>query len=184
MSINSWQLMIPLAFFAGTGVRVANELGAGQGKAAKFATQVAVATSAAIGLCFWGLIMAFHNTFALIFTSSPAVLVAVNKLSVLLAFTILLNSVQPILSGVAVGSGWQGLVAYVNIGTYYLIGVPLGVFLGWIFNLGVLGIWAGMIGGTAVQTLILTFITIRCDWEKEAREASMRMEIWGGSQDA
>lgn len=41
-------------------------------------------------------------------------------------------------SGVAVGSGWQAFVAYVNIGSYYLIGVPLGVFLGWVFNLGVL----------------------------------------------
>jgi hypothetical protein len=29
------------------------------------------------------------------------------------------------------------------------------------------GIWAGMIGGTAVQMLILAAITIRCDWEKE-----------------
>ena len=32
------------------------------------------------------------------------------------------------------------------------------------------GIWAGMIfGGTAVQTLILCFITLRCDWEKEVK---------------
>lgn len=29
------------------------------------------------------------------------------------------------------------------------------------------GIWAGMIGGTAVQTLILAIMTVRCDWEKE-----------------
>lgn len=30
------------------------------------------------------------------------------------------------------------------------------------------GIWAGMIfGGTALQTVILAIITIRCDWEKE-----------------
>lgn len=28
--------------------------------------------------------------------------------------------------------------------------------------------WAGMIfGGTALQTIILAFITYRCDWEKE-----------------
>jgi hypothetical protein len=27
-----------------------------------------------------------------------------------------------------------------------------------------------MIGGTAVQTLILAIITIRCDWEKEVSE--------------
>jgi Na+-driven multidrug efflux pump len=40
--------------------------------------------------------------------------------------------------GVAVGSGWQALVAYVNVGSYYIIGVPVGVLLGWIFSLGVL----------------------------------------------
>lgn len=37
-----------------------------------------------------------------------------------------------------------------------------------IFSYFFQGIWAGMIfGGTAVQTLILAIITIRCDWEKE-----------------
>ncbi|XP_068641886.1 protein DETOXIFICATION 27-like isoform X2 [Aristolochia californica] len=175
MNINGWEIMIPLAFFAGTGVRVANELGAGNGKGAKFATIVSVSTSIVIGLFFWVLIVALHDKFALIFTTSPIIIDAVNKLAVLLAFTILLNSVQPILSGVAVGSGWQALVAYVNIGSYYLIGVPLGIFLGWIFKLGVLGIWAGMIGGTAVQTAILAYLTISCDWEKEAMKAQMRV---------
>ncbi|KAL5753366.1 hypothetical protein ACOSQ2_023873 [Xanthoceras sorbifolium] len=179
MTINGWEMMIPLAFFAGTGVRVANELGAGNGKGAKFATTVAVLTSVVIGLFFWLLIMLYHDQLALIFSSSEAVLQAVNKLSLLLAFTILLNSVQPILSGVAVGSGWQSYVAYINLGCYYLIGVPLGFVMGWVFNQGVMGIWAGMIfGGTAVQTLILTIITIRCDWDKEAEKASMHVRKW------
>jgi Na+-driven multidrug efflux pump len=40
--------------------------------------------------------------------------------------------------GVAVGSGWQSMVAYVNIGCYYFIGIPMGILLGWLFNLGVL----------------------------------------------
>jgi hypothetical protein len=40
-------------------------------------------------------------------------------------------------AGVAVGSGWQALVAYVNVGTYYLIGVPLGIILGWPLQFGV-----------------------------------------------
>lgn len=80
-------------------VRVANELGAGNGKGAKFATVVAVMTSIVIGIFFWCLIMIFHNEMALIFSTSEEVLKAVNKLSLLLAFTILLNSVQPILSG-------------------------------------------------------------------------------------
>ncbi|KAA8546748.1 hypothetical protein F0562_003177 [Nyssa sinensis] len=177
MSINGWEMMIPLAFFAGAGVRVANELGAGNGKGAKFAMVVSVMTSVVVGLFFWLLIMIFHNEIVLIFTSSKPVLDAVNKLSVLLAFTILLNSVQPVLSGVAVGSGWQSYVAYINIGCYYLIGVPLGFVMGW-------GIWAGMIfGGTALQTLILVIMTMQCDWEKEAKKARMRLKKWGDIND-
>lgn len=80
-------------------VRVANELGAGNGKAAKFATIVSVAQSTLIGLVFCVLIMIFHDKIAYIFSSSAEVLRAVDKLSFLLAVTILLNSVQPVLSG-------------------------------------------------------------------------------------
>nr|QBM79439.1 MATE9 [Rehmannia glutinosa] len=183
MSINGWEMMIPLAFFAGTGVRVANELGAGNGKGAKFATIVSVTQSILIGLVFWVLIMFFHNEVALIYTSSKVVLEAVSKLSILLAFTVLLNSVQPILSGVAVGSGWQSYVAYINLGCYYLIGLPLGVLMGWVFHQGVMGIWAGMIfGGTAVQTAILAIITMRCDWEMEAAKATQHVRKWSESR--
>ncbi|KAH9783232.1 protein DETOXIFICATION 27 [Citrus sinensis] len=137
MTINGWEIMIPFAFLAGTGVRVANELGAGNGKGAKFATIVSVVTSSLIGLFFWLLIMIYHKEIALIFTSSEVILQAVNELSILLAFTILLNSIQPVFSGVAVGSGWQSHVAYVNLGTYYFVGVPLGFLLGWVFHQGV-----------------------------------------------
>ena len=80
-------------------VHVGNELGAGNGKGARFATIVSSITSLVIGLFFWVLIMGLHDKFALIFTSSSVVLDAVDNLSVLLAFTILLNSIQPVLSG-------------------------------------------------------------------------------------
>ncbi|GAV83242.1 LOW QUALITY PROTEIN: MatE domain-containing protein, partial [Cephalotus follicularis] len=168
MSINGWEMMIPLAFFAATGVRVANELGAGNGAAAKFATKVSVVQSTIIGLFFCALVMLLRDKVALIFTSSSDVLAEVDKLSYLLGITILLNSIQPVLSGVAVGSGWQAWVAYINLGCYYVVGLPLGFLMGWVFNLGVTGIWGGMIfGGTAIQTAILGIIATKTDWEKE-----------------
>ncbi|XP_057448538.1 protein DETOXIFICATION 27-like [Lotus japonicus] len=183
MSINGLEMMIPLAFFAATGVRVANELGAGNGKGAKFATKVSVVTSSIIGLFFWMLILIFHDKIGYIFSTSKPVLDEVNNLSLLLAFTILLNSIQPVLSGVAVGSGWQSYVAYINLGCYYLVGVPLGFIMGWVFNQGVMGIWAGMIfGGTALQTLILGVITIRCDWDGEAEKAKLHLTKWSDSK--
>ena len=80
-------------------VRVANELGAGNGQAAKFATKVSVVQSTIIGLIFCIVIIILRDKVALIFTSSSDVLDEVDKLSYLLAITILLNSVQPVLSG-------------------------------------------------------------------------------------
>lgn len=38
--------------------------------------------------------------------------------------------------GVAVGCGWQAFVAYVNVGCYYIVGIPLGAILGFYFNFG------------------------------------------------
>lgn len=38
-------------------------------------------------------------------------------------------------SGVAVGAGRQSMVAYINISCYYIIGVPIGVILGYVFHL-------------------------------------------------
>ncbi|KMZ58025.1 MATE efflux family protein, expressed [Zostera marina] len=178
LNINGWVLMFAIAFFAGTGVRVANELGSGNGEAAKFATKVSVCTSLFIGFIFSCLIIGLQGKYGLIYTSSTEVLGAVNKLTWLLAITILLNGVQPVLSGVAVGSGWQAVVAYVNIGTYYLIGVPIGLILGFSFGLEIEGIWAGMIGGTAIQTLVLTYMTIKCDWDKEVKVADKRVKKW------
>lgn len=37
----------------------------------------------------------------------------------------------------AIGAGWQAAVAYVNIGCYYIFGIPLGLILGYKLQMGV-----------------------------------------------
>uniref|UniRef100_A0A0D2ZWK1 Uncharacterized protein n=1 Tax=Brassica oleracea var. oleracea TaxID=109376 RepID=A0A0D2ZWK1_BRAOL len=37
----------------------------------------------------------------------------------------------------AVGAGWQAVVAYVNIACYYLFGIPFGLLLGYKLDFGV-----------------------------------------------
>ena len=46
--------------------------------------------------------------------------------------------VHCIFVGVAVGGGWQALVAYINLGCYYIFGLPLGYLLGYKAILGVM----------------------------------------------
>ena len=40
-------------------------------------------------------------------------------------------------TGVAIGAGWQSIVAYVNMGCYYAIGIPVGIVLGNVLDLQV-----------------------------------------------
>ncbi|KAF2612789.1 hypothetical protein F2Q70_00007272 [Brassica cretica] len=178
MSIYGLELMIPIAFLAGTGVRVANELGAGNGRGARFAMIISVTQSLTIGIIFSVLVVFLHDQIGWIFSSSETVIKAVNDLY---SFS-LYDSSKQCPTGVAIGSGWQSLVAYIILGCYYFIGLPLGFVMGSIFKSGVKGIWAGLIfGGTTIQTLILIFVVMRCDWEKEAQKASVRVKKWSSS---
>ncbi|KAI3437038.1 uncharacterized protein J3R85_005768 [Psidium guajava] len=178
LNISAWEFMICLGFLAGASVRVSNELGRGNAKAALFAIKVILGTSISIGVVFWILCLVFGRQIAYIFTSEEDIAEEVSSLSVLLAFSILLNSVQPVLSGVAVGSGRQSMVAYVNIGSYYVIGVPLGVVLAYVAKWEVQGIWIGMIIGVATQTAVLGFITYRTNWDDQVNKASDRLKRW------
>ncbi|KAJ4838287.1 Protein DETOXIFICATION 40, partial [Turnera subulata] len=159
-------------------VRVGNEIGAGNPKSAAFSVVVATSVSFIMSLIFALLLLALRNVFSYAFTESEDVAAAVSDLCPLLAITLILNGLQPVLSGVAIGCGWQALVAYINVGCYYIIGLPLGCLLGFHFGFGVKGIWSGMVGGTALQTIILLWIVFRTDWNKEVAEASKRIGRW------
>ncbi|TKW33601.1 hypothetical protein SEVIR_2G249200v4 [Setaria viridis] len=102
-----WEMMIHLGFLAGTGVRVANELGAANGLGAKFAIIVLMTTSFLISLFISSLVLIFHDKLAMVFSSSEAVIRAVDNISILLALTILLNGIQPVLSDDGKRSGFK-----------------------------------------------------------------------------
>ncbi|KAG2395721.1 hypothetical protein LR48_Vigan09g208700 [Vigna angularis] len=184
MSIAGLMLNIGIGFNAAVSVRVSNELGAGHPKSAAFSVIVVNMISFIISVIEAVLVLALRRVLSYAFTDGETVANAVSDLCPYLAVTLILNGIQPVLSGVAVGCGWQATVAYVNVGCYYLIGVPLGCILGFNFGLGVQGIWSGMIGGTMLQTLILLWITLRTDWDKEVNTTKERLDKWDNKKQA
>ncbi|KAJ6706835.1 MULTIDRUG RESISTANCE PROTEIN [Salix viminalis] len=178
MTLSGWVFMISVGFNAAASVRVSNELGAGHPKSASFSVLVVTSCSFIISVVAAIVVMIVRDSISYIFTEGEVVAEAVSDLSPFLAATLVLNGIQPVLSGVAVGCGWQAFVAYVNVGCYYLVGVPLGVLLGFKSDLGAKGIWSGMLGGTILQTIILLWVTLRADWEKEVQNAQSRLSTW------
>ncbi|KAK9277407.1 hypothetical protein L1049_006950 [Liquidambar formosana] len=180
MNILGWTVMVAMGCNAAISVRVSNELGAAHPRTAKFSVVVTVIESMMIGLLLSIILIIFRKEYPSLFSTSADVKEIVYKLTPLLAFCIFVNNLQPILSGVAIGAGWQYFVAFVNIGCYYLLGVPLGLIMGFVLDWGVEGIWVGMLTGTIVQTCVLVFMVYRTNWNREASIAGDRIRTWGG----
>ncbi|KAK9267367.1 hypothetical protein L1049_009792 [Liquidambar formosana] len=178
MAINGLLIMVSVGFNAAASVRVSNELGRGNPKSAAFSVAIVNLVSFIVAVIEASVVLALRHVISYAFTSGEMVANAVSDLCPFLAVTLILNGVQPVLSGVAVGCGWQAFVAYVNVGCYYVVGIPLGCLLGFKFDLGAKGIWSGMIGGTVMQTVILLWVTFRTDWNKEVEEARKRLDKW------
>lgn len=91
--------MIFFFLYSFLSVRVSNELGSGHPKAAKYCVIVTVVQSLIIGILSAFIILITKDHFAVIFTDSKEMQKAVSKLASLLGITMILNSVQPVISG-------------------------------------------------------------------------------------
>ncbi|KAI4334100.1 hypothetical protein L6164_018832 [Bauhinia variegata] len=182
--ISGWIFMISVGFNAAASVRVGNELGAGNPKSAAFSVVVVTLISFIISVIVAMIVLALRHVISYAFTEGQVVAAAVSDLCPLLVITLILNGIQPVLSGVAVGCGWQAFVAYVNVACYYGVGVPVGLLFGFYFKWGAKGIWMGMIGGVLMQTIILTWVTFRTNWDQEVQKAKERLKKWNHHEES
>ncbi|BBN10022.1 MATE family, multidrug and toxin extrusion protein [Marchantia polymorpha subsp. ruderalis] len=138
---------------AAVSTRVSNELGAGHPYSARYAFSIGLLLvlvyTGTIGLIF----IIFRNAWPLAFTNDPLVVDTVAKWLPWVAATFLLEGVQSICSGVAKGCGWQHKGAWINLGSFYAIGYPLGVFYAFTLKWG-------------AQMSIYSTVAFRTDWPK------------------
>ncbi|KAK1577776.1 hypothetical protein Q3G72_024715 [Acer saccharum] len=137
MNILGWAVMVAVGLNAAISVRVSNELGAGHPRSAQFSLFVAVISGFLMGLVFSLILFFTRDQYPSLFSKDKQVRDLVSALTPLLAISLTTDSIQPVLSGVAIGAGWQGVVAYVNIACYYILGIPLGLILAYKYDMGI-----------------------------------------------
>ncbi|KAI3869288.1 hypothetical protein MKX03_010504 [Papaver bracteatum] len=159
--------MIPSGIAAAVSTRVSNELGAGRPQAAQLAvfttmiiagTEIAIVSST-LFVCRYIVGYAYSN--------AEEVVDYVTTMVPLICLSTILDGLQGVLSGIARGSGWQHIGAYVNLGSLYIGGIPVSLLLGFFLNWRGRGLWLGIMSGAAIQTIILCIITIQTNWEKQ-----------------
>lgn len=167
--------MIPLGFSGATSIRVSNELGAGRPQEARLALHIALCLVFSEGVFVAIIMILGRNLWGYCYSREEEVVKYVGKMLVLVAVSHVLDGIQSVLSGATRGCGMQKIGAYVNLGAYYLIGIPVGILLAFVFNLGGPGLWTGLIVALVAQALFLAVITLWANWDIEAKKARERV---------
>ncbi|XP_061355815.1 protein FAR1-RELATED SEQUENCE 5-like [Gastrolobium bilobum] len=63
--------------------------------------------------------------------------------------------------------GWQKLGAFVNLGSYYLVGVPLAVVFAFILHMNGRGLVLAIVLALIVKVVCFLVVILRTNWEKE-----------------
>ncbi|KAI5059245.1 hypothetical protein GOP47_0025564 [Adiantum capillus-veneris] len=178
VSTESLVFMLPLGLSAAASIRVSNELGAGHPQTARKAVYVAVVLALSEALLVAVVILLVRNVWGGVYSSEREVVVAVASLMPLLALSTTFDGLQAVFSGVARGAGWQKAGAIINLGSFYVVGLPVGCVLAFVLHLEGKGLWLGLTLGAFVQFFIFVIITHFTDWQKEAMKAAMRVEAY------
>ncbi|XP_062179333.1 protein DETOXIFICATION 14-like [Phragmites australis] len=166
---------IPYGLEAAASTRVANELGGGNPEGARSAVQVVMCIAVMEAALVTSVLLASQHILGYAYSSDKEVVAYVNAMVPFVCVSVAADSLQGVLSGIARGCGWQHLGAYVNLGSFYLVGIPVALFLGFVLKMEGKGLWMGISCGSMVQFLLLAVITFFSNWQKMSEKARERV---------
>ncbi|XP_028555429.1 protein DETOXIFICATION 15-like, partial [Dendrobium catenatum] len=166
-NISSLVYAIPLGLSGAISTRISNELGAQNPGAAVLAI-----LTAAVAIIIEGLIVGFgmiggRNLWGHLYTKEREVVNAVAVMIPWIALSHFIDGFQCVLLGTIRGSGRQKMGVFVCLGSYYLVGIPASILLGFVFHMDVKGLWIGNICAIFVQDAVLLIMTMFTNWEKQ-----------------
>ncbi|TYI47478.1 hypothetical protein E1A91_D13G176400v1 [Gossypium mustelinum] len=156
--------MITIGLSAATSTRVSNELGAGNPNQAKHAMVVTLKLSILLAVAVVVSLSLGHDIWAGFFSDSHSINKKFAEMTPLLIPSIAVDAIQGVLSGAVRGCGWQRVTVLANLGSFYFIGMPIAIVLGFKFHLYVQGLWIGLICGLCCQACTLMLITFYKKW--------------------
>ncbi|KAM7479667.1 hypothetical protein LguiA_027880 [Lonicera macranthoides] len=155
--------------------RVSNELGAGNPQTARLALYVVIVMAVTVSILVGLFLILIRNIWGYAYSNELEVVQYVATMMPILALSNFLDGLQCVLSGAVRGCGWQTIGAFINLGSYYLVGLPSAVLLAFVLHLRGRGLWLGILCALTVQVLLLLFITMRTNWEEEAKKAGEKV---------
>jgi MATE family multidrug resistance protein len=157
----STTFMMPLGISSAAAVRVGSALGRGDPQGAARAGWTALGLGAMVMSCAAAALLLIPHAIARLFTPEPEIIAAGVALLRVAAFFQLFDGLQVVATGALRGAGDTRTPMFCHFTGYWIIGLPLGVWLCFYQGLGARGLWMGLSIG-----LILIGIVLVAFWRR------------------
>ncbi|XP_051117318.1 protein DETOXIFICATION 3-like [Andrographis paniculata] len=167
LTISTLHFSVPYGLGVAASTRVSNELGRRnphRALVAVCANMFLVVTEAIIA-CI--VLFSCRKVLGAAYTNDHKVVNYIALMTPLICISTVADSLQAVISGIARGSGWQHVGAYVSLGAFYFVGLPVALILGFVAHFKAKGFWIGIVVGSALQSLLLLLITTFTNWQNK-----------------
>ncbi|CAH2077616.1 unnamed protein product [Thlaspi arvense] len=167
----SFLYVFPSSLSFAVSTRVGNELGANRPKTAKLSATVAVVFAAVTGITAAAFAYSVRNAWGRVFTQDDEILRLTAAALPILGLCEIGNCPQTVGCGVVRGTARPSTAANVNLGAFYLVGMPVAVGLGFWAGIGFNGLWFGLLAAQISCAGLMMYVVGTTDWESEAMKA-------------
>lgn len=163
--------VFPSSLSLGVSTRVGNELGANRPARARISMIVSLFCAVALGLGAMLFATLMRYRWGSFFTKDGEILKLTSIALPIVGLCELGNCPQTTGCGVLRGSARPTIGANVNLGSFYLVGMPVAILLGFILKKGFAGLWIGLLAAQASCAILMLFVLCRTDWEVQVERS-------------
>ncbi|XP_018812031.1 protein DETOXIFICATION 53-like isoform X2 [Juglans regia] len=171
--------VVPISLSGGLTTRVGHALGAGQPSRAQWTAIIGLSVAFAFGLSALTFMTVVRSVWGKLFTDESQTLDLVSAALPVLGLCELGNSPQTAACGVLTGTARPKLGARINLFAFYLIGLPVAILITFVYNVGFLGLWFGLLSAQFSCLFMMGYALIHTDWRyqiKRAEELTLAVE--------
>ncbi|KAL3645272.1 Protein DETOXIFICATION 49 [Castilleja foliolosa] len=169
--------IFPSSLSFSVSTRVGNEIGARRPEKAKMAAVVGLSCSFVLGFSALFFAVSVRNVWASMFTLDKEIMALTSLALPIIGLCELGNCPQTTGCGVLRGTARPKVGANINLGCFYLVGMPVAVGLAFFYKMDFEGLWIGLLAAQASCMVTMMVVLLRTDWEYEATRAA---ELTGG----
>ncbi|RZC49172.1 hypothetical protein C5167_017597 [Papaver somniferum] len=163
--------VFPSALSLGVSTRVGNELGANRPAKARRAMIVSLLCAIILGLVAMSFTILMRHRWGRFFTNDSEILNLTAVALPIVGLCELGNCPQTTGCGVLRGSARPTIGANINLGSFYLVGMPVAIFMGFVVKMGFAGLWIGLLAAQATCALLMLFVLRRTNWIDQVQRA-------------